>query len=828
MSYSNATYFLDYDLGSDTARAGFAGVASNPSGTTTLITAVGHGLVTGAVVVLSGFTAWLNSSWKITWVSADTFTLDDAVWAATADPNGTVTPNGGMSWTDAWKTITSGATAARIAPGDTIKIAKTPAPFGIGQAAWTDASNAVTIQALSSCSFTDSGATKVRVTKSGHNLYDGAVVTVSGTAGGTYDGTYSITVVTADTFDLNGTTYSADKSGTVTPAFTKVIDNSEVEWEEVVGADVTTSLQASLKRQGSYSNRYTVDAAGQANILQSYYATGTLDLSLYQKVTFWIYISASIAADVWKICLCSDVAGASPVDTIAIPALAKGVGWIPLTIARNGGGNLGNSIKSIALYSGGTAPTGGTYIQLDNISACTTDGFNLQNVFSKNSNEQGGDEPWLGLLYIDNNSLAIDQYLDDTTGFRGYSGTSNTANTYARKCIMVEIAAATTAFETVQDSGTAAGGNISFIGGHNTTTSVKEGETFFQSLNGNGYGLVCGKEYILLDRLNWIRWYIGLNFTTGANRFTIDNVENVNNCRTGISCVPDSMDWYIINRIGNCCCGDQVGLALKGGSYKSTITYIGSLCSNSFYGLRIAARGEIISEINRLTNNGGGNINISTDCGRWQIDFINYHQGSLFASTAGIEGTIKIGTIDGSFSGASPNDNQIIIKKLTGTGALSSGLQGDGYAAIDNYNNTGLLKAFFPYGDIAAAANDRVGGTGNKLTATITNVPYRNSIRYPIIHGLAKVAVEANKLVTVTFYAKRSHATNIQGGVLIPAGQLGLETDTFGLMTVEDTDWHQISFTALPTEKGVLAMSVYCYGQNASFDLADLIITQAA
>jgi hypothetical protein len=31
-----------------------------------------------------------------------------------------------------WKTITSGATAARIGPGDIIKIAKSPAPVGQG------------------------------------------------------------------------------------------------------------------------------------------------------------------------------------------------------------------------------------------------------------------------------------------------------------------------------------------------------------------------------------------------------------------------------------------------------------------------------------------------------------------------------------------------------------------------------------------------------------------------------------------------------------------------------------------------------------------------
>ena len=45
-----------------------------------------------------------------------------------------------------WKTITLGATLARIAPGDIIKIAKSPAPTSLGcTAAWTNLSRTVTL-----------------------------------------------------------------------------------------------------------------------------------------------------------------------------------------------------------------------------------------------------------------------------------------------------------------------------------------------------------------------------------------------------------------------------------------------------------------------------------------------------------------------------------------------------------------------------------------------------------------------------------------------------------------------------------------------------------
>jgi hypothetical protein len=57
--------------------------------------------------------------------------------------------NDGSAWgaSYAWKTIKTGATAARIAPGDTIKIAKSPDPTSVGDATWNLNSKTVTLAA---------------------------------------------------------------------------------------------------------------------------------------------------------------------------------------------------------------------------------------------------------------------------------------------------------------------------------------------------------------------------------------------------------------------------------------------------------------------------------------------------------------------------------------------------------------------------------------------------------------------------------------------------------------------------------------------------------
>ncbi len=146
MAYTSGIFYIDLVSGSDAARTALTScTASNPSGSVTRINKTGHGLVTGAVVDLTLFTTWLNSAWKITVVDANNFDLDAATWQATADASGTVTPRGGSSWADAWLTTTSGGTAARIQPGDTMKYPKSVEVSAGVNATFTSGSKSITL-----------------------------------------------------------------------------------------------------------------------------------------------------------------------------------------------------------------------------------------------------------------------------------------------------------------------------------------------------------------------------------------------------------------------------------------------------------------------------------------------------------------------------------------------------------------------------------------------------------------------------------------------------------------------------------------------------------
>ena len=186
--------------------------------------------------------------------------------------------NDGTSWADAKKTI-QGFTSAILAPGDVIRIAKSPAPVSLGTTGvWTNLSKTVTLGAA-------------------QNL----------------------------TIELCETAFTAS-------------------------ANVTATASTTMK-EGSYAASLAIAAAFTTGKV-AYKSFSALNLSAYQKISFWFRNSAAVAAgNVLKVCLCSDAAGDTIVDTFYIPAVPSTARYLPLTIVRDGGGNLGASIQSIAVYA---------------------------------------------------------------------------------------------------------------------------------------------------------------------------------------------------------------------------------------------------------------------------------------------------------------------------------------------------------------------------------------------------------------------------------------------------------------------------------------------
>ncbi len=312
MSYTNAIFYIDPENGNDAARTALTTVTvANPSGTITRCTKVGHGLITGAVVTLTLFTSWLNAVWKITRVDDDNFDLIDAVWQATADNNGTVTPFGGMNWADAWKTLTSGATSARLQAGDFVKIKKSPDPVSLGiNATWTDDNIAVTLAS----------------------------------------------------------------------ALTKTICNCESIWTPEANVLAATS---NVRQQGSLSAYITFQALFTTGKGAHFDLGSDMNFSAYTGITFWIQATTAVATpNILRIDLCSDAAGDTVVDSFTIASKLPANAYIPLKILKDGGGNLGSSIRSIRIHMLIDTTVN---VRLDNFEACND--FSLQSVIRKSTDD---------------------------------------------------------------------------------------------------------------------------------------------------------------------------------------------------------------------------------------------------------------------------------------------------------------------------------------------------------------------------------------------------------------------------------------------------------
>jgi parallel beta-helix repeat protein len=485
MSYSNAIYYVDLYNGDDSTRPGLIGATiSNPIGTVTRVNYIGHGLVTGAIVLLLNFDIWINGFWKVTVVDPDNFDLDGAVWQATIDVTGDVYPIGGSSWNDSFKTIN----LAAALPGDELRISKTPDPSLIGFVTWSQGSHIVTVDSAS---------------------------------------------------------------------IVQDIDNCEPPfWTDGGGSTYfNISLDSSFYKQGSYSMNLSWNATPVVPSTRLFYRTlpSTLDLSTFDSISFWYKRSDDVASDFFRVKLCSDIAGLTVVDEFIIPEFLSNYSdvWTPLTLTRVGGGNLGASINSVAVYSGlgaGSLPIVGSNINFDNIFACNTGSLNLTSLIGKNN-----DEGWFGIQYVDGTSvhlsLSTATPLSDysmSLAIAGYTGESEIVNSYVRQNVFVS--------SSVVPSGGTVGNPTNYIFGWNTGSNIQDGETFMdmKGQNATFFDFITSSDYVNLISASVCRCDTAIRMdNSNNNNILFGNITDCslygiyltnsdNNSITGSSCSRNS------------------------------------------------------------------------------------------------------------------------------------------------------------------------------------------------------------------------------------------------------------------------------------------------
>lgn len=697
--------------------------------------------------------------------------------------------NDGSSWGNAWKTLTTGATAARIAPGDIIKIAKSPAPVNMGiNATWTNNTKTITLSAA----------------------------------------------VAAD------------------------IDLCESTW--TASTNVSCGVSSTTKKQGTNS-AYTSIATAFSTGKAAYKATGTLDLSSYQGICLWINPSTSINDGVssLKICLCSDVAGATPVDTFYLPTITSPKVGRWSAIHLNKGSALGSSIKSIALYADTDPGTPTIYFDaIIAVKATSAANFLTYNhLVSKSTVEQGGTENWYSIESITaGTTVTLDLFSgtnSSTYVTNVYFGPNETVALYSRTTIVTDFPATqTTKVQEITDSGTA-GSLIEYQGGYNTSNGNQDGETIFDGGRiGWGYGIYAeGKSFIKLNHISCIRYYNGFHLLSfGSSR--CENILLANNCynigfNLGIynHTFGYNLNSYVNvqNAIANASSGVTVtalansevivGTAGSNPTTSNAYAYAVSIngASNSKFTLGYLRGNYPTSATPSFYN--GLNVQGCIDCDI-EVSACKYNNIGVSVNGLMIRTRIRNCTM---------SDNS------TSSVMCNGGSVGD-FAFVNCLMSDTVEVSYFPVSPeyrICSQDHDQTagnhwqwtfGGTINSQTTkrhTASGIAWKmsptdalRSVDFPLFLHLGRLWVNANAQVTARCFFLRDN-TGITGALAVRGGMIAGVTNTVkDTMTADADTWEQLEITFTPTEAGLVTLEAWAYGGTTySVYVDDLYVAQA-
>lgn len=533
-----ATLYIDFENGNDTyGGTSFSLLASGTDGritSTTFSSATANFPNDGSLInqYLSIFNGTIYAVYNITaWVSSTSLTIA-ALSGGTALANQAVDRQyfiGGR-----WQTLTNGATAVRIIPGDTIRVRASPDPTSLGiNGTWTSSPLQPT-RAISS----STNASPIVITANNHGYSNGNTVVITGhTTNTNANGTWEIANVTTNTFSLVNSTGNGvgGATGTVRLRNNSVVKLASAVTQNIASCgnrgegrtawtnatNVVTSLNTTTFKEGDCSDSIAINATFTTG-LAAYKNTETLNLSGYQQISFWITQTAGTVAidgDI-SLRLCSDTLGATTVHTVNIPALGALNVWNPVTIDL--GTNLNSSIQSIALYV--DTDRGAQTFLLSNIIACkassSADSLSLISLIGKNT----GTEPWVAIQSINGTRVFLDGLVSHgptTTTLMGYIGTSESVTTWKRETIFIS------STQSLNEAGTT--NRFVLSGGWDRTSmSSQNSHSYLDFRRGNIIAFTLSASFWNINKLNIFRSNVGFQMGNNISAIEISDCENMN------------------------------------------------------------------------------------------------------------------------------------------------------------------------------------------------------------------------------------------------------------------------------------------------------------
>lgn len=732
--------------------------------------------------------------------------------------------NDGTTWANAWKTFANGPTAARIAPGDEVRIAKSPDPTNVGTATWTDR-------------------------KIGN----------------------SVTFASAPTKQIDQM-----KSGWVTMGAGSTVTNAQTTaymmWGVTPGTgaalQVTTSAAANLayKNLGS-----TQDFSGYQQVSFWFRPSGAFDCTGAQNMF---------------IRLCSDTAGTTVVNTLTMPKWSYATNtWYPIVI--DAGSALGSNIQSVSITTTSNtsqtfyfdemfaSPAAGLTLWSlleDNDSTW----YPIRTIRGADVWLLNGYQPTTAVGAIQS-SAAIDA---------AWTGTTSTFTTRKRETYKAYASTgpAATTFCVTNRAGTWTAGakNLCYYTfGWDTGTNLQDGYMFADNLTGLGTVLSSSQLGWRFERLVSVRWASW----SASNGYEFDKIGFIgHSASVSVANYATSTTWPTQNKnmeilfftscastctlsnvaglnggnytIGNCFGNAAITLTLQGSSVglkkvtSGTASNVNATSLSSSYGNKISIdridqnvstsnptggvgaavflTGSINDYIKINTINGGGGVGITISTQSNAIFDI-----TTFASTSSLIGTPSLSN-QGDIVGRCINNNSSATSKWL----PNSNWPPNGKLYVHDYNGSGTAAVFLGTGSTTTAQPSYFElQTGDVRTSGSKAWKYFGNGFLAAYYGmrhdlkLASAAAVANKLVTVTCYVKRSN-TNQSAGICIPAVFLPGYTSDVTTLSTTSGSFEQLTITFTPTADCVFdVMACMTYGSTVAATDAvwdDLVITQAA
>lgn len=617
-----------------------------------------------------------------------------------------------------------------------------------------------------------------------------------------------------DPVSLGITATWTNKSATVTlaSALTATIAGSN-SWTASANVTCTTS---STRKYSSASSSIAIASAfttGKA----AYYAPGTLNLSGYNKVSFWIRSNATVASGVLRIDLCSDAAGATPVNSLTINEGLAANSW--KCIVLDSGAALGSSIASIALYC--VSDPGTVTLLINNVEAANA----LTHSCLISPSGGATDRNFYPIKSINGTSVILDQGSEHaaTSTARGYSGTTTTATIYKREPIRVTA-------QTTQEAGTDMFTKITYSGGWDTTDmSTQTGLTFLDLGDASAVLLSVGQSFIDLERIVVVRGAQGVSLQSG-NVLTQCAAIGVNTNgaqAANFSAAPRTYSDFI-----GIACNTSGILDYSGATYKNVYVYS---CGSDGISLPGSTTAGVVTGADIIANNNGA-AGLAAGTGETRFARVTCSDNASYGvESRGGGGILQIFgyTASGNTSGAAQAKGGILRLHNTSVSTQAYNIassSGGARIEVSCHNGDPTDNRTYEWSGLKIQKSTDASKIHGTATLAQQHSPdAMHTVNAPLIQYIQPIPVAASGTHTCSVWVTRD-STNIAARLMLRGGQCsGETTDNTADASAAINTLEQLTLTTTPGQAVPLQFEFHTWRVSGSGNawFSDMTASQA-